>query len=100
MDINFPLVLVILVFVSGAIWLLDHFTFAKTRRKAIAAVESQFAEADLDDDKIKLAYEQARGAASRESWPVEYSKSFSLCFLWCWYCALFWLSPFRSLRVP
>ncbi|GAA5316182.1 MAG: signal peptidase I [Candidatus Pelagadaptatus aseana] len=76
MDINFPLVLVILVFVSGAIWLLDHFTLAKGRRKAIAAVESQFAEADFDDDTIKLAYDQARQAASQESWPVEYSKSF------------------------
>ena len=31
MDINFPLILVILVFISGSIWLLDKFVLAKKR---------------------------------------------------------------------
>jgi signal peptidase I len=76
MDINFPLVLVVLVFVSGSVWLLDHFFLATNRRAASGLVDSQFSEANLDDDNLQLAYDQAKQAAAREPWPVEYSKSF------------------------
>ena len=76
MDINFPLVLVILVFVSGGVWLLDHFLLAAGRRAAVSKVEQQFADANLDDGNLQLAYEQSKQAANKEPWPVEYSKSF------------------------
>ena len=51
MDINFPLILVLLVFVSGIIWLLDIMILAPRRRQA------------GNDDVKEPAY-------------VEYSKSF------------------------
>lgn len=76
MDINFPLILVVLVFVSGVIWLIDIKFFAASRRRAVVGVEAQFKDADLSDDKIQLAYNSAKQAAAREPWPIEYSKSF------------------------
>ena len=39
MDIDFPLVLVILVTICGVIWLIDHFLFAKARNKSGATEE-------------------------------------------------------------
>jgi len=36
MDINFPLVLAVLVFFSGAVWLIDALTFAKSRQPGAA----------------------------------------------------------------
>lgn len=39
MDIDFSLVLVILVTICGVIWLIDHFLFAKARNKSGATVE-------------------------------------------------------------
>lgn len=76
MDINFPLILVLLVFVSGLIWLCDWLFLAKKRRAAIAAVESQFASVELDSERQSDVYAQAREAAAKEPVVVEYSKSF------------------------
>ena len=75
MDINFPLILVILVFVSGAIALFDYLFLAKQRREALALVDQQFAGTG-EDEKQKAAWEQARGVAQREPTVVEYAKSF------------------------
>jgi signal peptidase I len=76
MDINFPLILIILVFVTGAIALFDRLFLARQRREALAAVDKQFAGADTSDEKQKMAYQSARATASREPTAVEYSKSF------------------------
>ena len=46
MDINFPLILVLLVFISGIIWLVDSLFFAANRRKANAAIPESEAIAD------------------------------------------------------
>jgi signal peptidase I len=72
MDINFPLILVILVFGTGAVWLLDLLLFAPKRRQALAAVDQQFSEIEADDK----AYQQAKAAATKQPTVVEYSKSF------------------------
>ncbi|WP_317929368.1 signal peptidase I [Halioxenophilus sp. WMMB6] len=74
MDINFPLILVILVFVSGVIWLFDILVLAKPRKLAIAGVEEQFA--SEDDKNSSSAYQHAMAAAAREPSAVEYAKSF------------------------
>lgn len=76
MDINFPLVLVLLVFVSGLVWLLDSLFFAPRRRAAVAAVDAQFARTELDAGREQQVYEQARSTAAKEPVLVEYSKSF------------------------
>lgn len=76
MDINFPLILVILVFVTGLIALFDRIFLAKQRREAVAAVDKQFSGVDTSDEKQKTAYISARSVAQREPTAVEYSKSF------------------------
>lgn len=76
MDINFPLILVLLVFGSGIVWLLDSLFWARKRQTGVAAVDAQFASAELDDGRKQEVYEQAKAAASKEPVIVEYSKSF------------------------
>lgn len=57
MDIDFPLVLVVLTFGTGAIWLLDHFVL-KAKRQAAQAE-------NVPEDEL-----------SKEPWLIETSKSF------------------------
>jgi len=76
MDINFPLILVIAVFVTGAVALFDWLFLRKERRSALQVVENQFKGVDLNDEKKRAAYDKAREAAAQEPTLVEYSKSF------------------------
>lgn len=76
MDINFPLILVILVGVSGAITLFDWLVLRKSRQQEVAEVENRFKGVSLENEKQKKAYEAARSAAVEEPVFVEYAKSF------------------------
>ena len=76
MDINFPLLLVIAVFVSGIVWLFDLAFLAKNRRQAIVAVDQQFSELDVSEQTEGSVYQVARTRAEREPLMVEYAKSF------------------------
>lgn len=76
MDFNFPLILVILVAVTGGIALVDILFFRKSRNQDIAAVKNRFKGINLEKEKDKKAYNAAILAASAEPWPVEYAKSF------------------------
>ena len=76
MDINFPLVLVVLVFTSGLIWLFDLLFLAKNRRQAIDSVDEQFASIEVAADQRDTAYQQAQQLAAKEPLAVEYAKSF------------------------
>lgn len=76
MDINFPLILVTLVFASGLIWLFDWLVLAKKRQAAISAVDDQFANIELEAERQQEVYAQARETAAKEPLVVEYSKSF------------------------
>ena len=76
MDINFPLILVLLVFVSGLVWLFDALFLASRRAAAVAAVEQQFTEVELDENRSAETYDAAIAQASQEPMAVEYAKSF------------------------
>ncbi len=76
MNINFPLILVAAVFVTGIIWLFDSFTGARKRKAALIAVDQQFKALERKDDNQEQAYEQAKHIAAKEPVLVEYSKSF------------------------
>ena len=76
MDINFPLILVILVGVSGAIALFDWLVLRKPRQQKITEVENRFKGVNLENEKQKKAYDAARSAAMAEPVVVEYAKSF------------------------
>lgn len=74
MDINLPLILVLLVFVSGLIWLFDAFFLASKRQVKIDAVDAQFDQAEIENQQE--VYLQAKSVAAQEPIAVEYSKSF------------------------
>lgn len=76
MDINLPLILVLLVAASGGISLFDIVFLAKKRRAQVQVVEKQFTGVSLDDEKKRSAYEKARALAAKEPTAVEYAKSF------------------------
>lgn len=76
MDINFPLILVIAVFVTGAIALYDRIFLAKKRKQAISKVEKQFTGVSQSNEKQQAALDAARSNAASEPLLVEYSKSF------------------------
>ena len=65
MDINFPLVMLIAVAVTGAIWLLDIIVLAPRRATALADLQG-----------AGQANEESIQKVTREPVLVEYSKSF------------------------
>ncbi len=95
MDINFPLVLVLLVFGSGIIWLLDALLWAPKRRAAVTAVDQQFAGAELDSARQQDVYAQAKAAASKEPLLVEYAKSFFPVLFVVFVLRSFLVEPFQ-----
>lgn len=74
MDINLPLILVLLVFVSGLIWLFDALFLASKRQAEVDAVDAQFDRAEIENQQE--VYLQAKSVAAQEPVAVEYSKSF------------------------
>jgi len=88
MDINFPLILVLAVFITGGIWLFDWIFLSKKRQKNIQAVEKQFtgipqssqtvssSTEDRNVEKKREAFEKAKSVAGQEPLLVEYAKSF------------------------
>ncbi|WP_210396707.1 signal peptidase I [Motiliproteus sediminis] len=67
MDIDFSLVLVIAVTVTGVVWAVDHWLLAPKRQAVLTGVESETGAALDEDTRRKLAPEPL---------VVEYSKSF------------------------
>ena len=94
MDINFPLILVVLVFVSGVVWLLDILLWAKPRKATVASVDAQFAGINEGDEGY-AGYQHALAAASREPLLVEYSKSFFPVLLLVLVLRSFLFEPFQ-----
>ncbi|MBN7798175.1 signal peptidase I [Parahaliea mediterranea] len=76
MTIDFPLILVILVFGSGLIWLADTLFLAPARRRELAALEAKYPERGaLDSPQAKQFAAQAEARAA-EPVIVEYARSF------------------------
>lgn len=65
MDINFPLIMVVAVFLGAAIWLVDIVFLAKARRQRVDAAKA----AGADEEKLYRL--------GRDPSPVEYAKSFT-----------------------
>jgi len=97
MDIDFSLVLVVLVFVSGVIWMLDTLFLLPRRKKAVqnyaggrnieaAQLESLPSLPKVDHDTI--------AKLEKESLPVEYSRSFFPVLLLVLVLRSFLMEPF------
>ncbi len=76
MDINFPLILVMAVGVTGVIALFDLLMLKKPRMEALGEVEKRFKDIKADDENQQIAFAAARAEAGREPVAVEYAKSF------------------------
>lgn len=76
MDINFPLILVILVLASGALWLVDLFFLAPRRKTAIAQLQVQLPDWSVTESDDETAFKAAAQSINKEPAVIEYSKSF------------------------
>lgn len=82
MNVNFPLLLVLVTFLCGIVWLIDALFFASRRRRRAAE------QAELNGKPV------AAGAPS-EPWPVEYARSFFPVLLIVLVLRSFIVEPFR-----
>ena len=76
MNIDFPLILVIVVLGSGAIWLLDSLLLAGGRRARRAEIAKQFPGYEEPGSKAALAFGDACSSEAAEPVVVEYARSF------------------------
>ena len=76
MNIDFPLILVILVFGSGAIWLFDALFFAAGRRERLSQLKTRYPQWQKADSADALQLSQMARQEAGEPAIVEYAKSF------------------------
>ena len=76
MNIDFPLILVIVVLGSGAIWALDSLLLAKGRRARRVQLADQFPGHEQLGSKAAGAFAEACDREAGEPAVVEYAKSF------------------------
>jgi signal peptidase I len=76
MTLDFPLILVILVFGSGLIWLGDALFLAPARRKRVLELQGQYPEWDREGSKQAESFKAQVSSSAREPVLVEYARSF------------------------
>ncbi len=76
MNIDLPLILTIIVGVSGIIWLLDSVFLARPRADRLAALQTQFPRWDDRDSADAKRFIEAATRDASEPVVVEYAKSF------------------------
>ena len=76
MDINYPLILVVLTAVAFAIWLLDRFVLAPRRARRGAGLRQRFPGWEQQGSADALGYAAEAARALREPLVVEYARSF------------------------
>lgn len=93
MDINFPLILMLLVTVTGLIWLFDSL-FLKQRRLAAISNVTEGSSPSLDSES-QLAVDDAKESLAKEPALVEYSKSFFPVLFIVFVLRSFLVEPFQ-----
>jgi signal peptidase I len=76
MDIDFPLILVVLTGIATAIWLLDIAWLAPARRARAGAAQREFPGWSEEGSEDARRYREQVARALREPLPVEYARSF------------------------
>tara|TARA_R110002072_G_scaffold43340_15_gene121836 strand:+ start:4223 stop:5068 length:846 start_codon:yes stop_codon:yes gene_type:complete len=74
--LDFPLILLGLVFVSGLLWLLDALFLAPGRKRTVNELQSQYPQWDSEGTPDAGAYQAKVAEKAREPTAVEYAKSF------------------------
>ncbi len=95
MDIDFPLILVILVFGSGLIWLLDALLLAPGRRRTVAQLQVQYPQWQEEGSGQSIKYQAQLADTAREPVVVEYAKSFFPVLLVVFVLRSFLVEPFQ-----
>lgn len=95
MTIDFPLILVVLVFGSGSIWLFDTLFMAPRRERARQALQAEYPEWSRDGSKDALAYDTKVRATASEPTLVEYSRSFFPVLFVVFVLRSFLVEPFQ-----
>jgi len=95
MDIDFPLILVILVFGSGLIWLLDALFLAPGRRRTVLQLQGQYPQWQQEGSSQAEKYQAQLAETAREPVLVEYAKSFFPVLLVVFVLRSFLVEPFQ-----
>lgn len=95
MDIDFPLILVILVFGSGLIWMLDAIFLAPGRRRAMHGLQSKYPQWDEEGSVEAHKYQEQVAETASEPVVVEYAKSFFPVLLVVFVLRSFLVEPFQ-----
>ncbi|MFC1578825.1 signal peptidase I [Pseudomonadota bacterium] len=95
MDIDFPLILVILVFGSGLIWLLDALLLAPGRRRIASRLQGEYPQWQQEGSSQASKYRARLAESAREPALVEYAKSFFPVLLVVFVLRSFLVEPFQ-----
>ena len=95
MSIDFPLILVILVFGSGLIWALDALLFAPRRRSAVAELQQQHPGWDNEGSGAEAKYRARVASEASEPTLVEYARSFFPVLFVVFVLRSFLVEPFQ-----
>jgi len=94
-DIDFPLILVLLVFSSGLIWLFDSVFFAKARKQRQNQLKQKYPQWQTPGSQDEAAFTVERLNSAREPIPVEYAKSFFPVLFFVFVLRSFLVEPFQ-----
>ena len=95
MDIDFPLVLVILVFGSGLIWLGDHLLLAPKRWRALEQLRRDYPAWENESSPHHREYQKHSAVVATEPVVVEYAKSFFPVLFVVFVLRSFLVEPFQ-----
>jgi signal peptidase I len=95
MTIDFPLILVVLVFGSGLIWLIDAVLFAPRRRQTAAALQLEYPGWSEQGSDDAGRYEAKLSATASEPALAEYSRSFFPVLFVVFVLRSFLVEPFQ-----
>lgn len=95
MDIDFPLILVILVFGSGLIWVLDTLFLAPGRRRLIEGLQGEFPQWQEEGSAQARKYQARVADSASEPVVVEYAKSFFPVLFVVFVLRSFLVEPFQ-----
>jgi signal peptidase I len=93
--IDFPLILVLLVFSSGLIWLLDAVFLAPGRRRAVDDLQGQYPRWEREGGADALKYQARVEESASEPVVVEYAKSFFPVLFVVFVLRSFLVEPFQ-----